>query len=138
MSHELRLNIQSHGDIVAARHEGRRVALEMGFSPTDATLIITAISELARNIVQYAGKGEIILSRGACPPRPCLSIVARDSGPGIPDTRKALQDGYSTSGGLGLGLPGVRRLMDEFELVSEPGKGTVVTLKKWLPGSNGD
>ncbi len=130
---EIRLPITAHGDIVNARQEGRRVAAEMGFSSTDVALIITSISELARNIVQYARQGELVLVINHSNPHPGLVVIARDNGPGIPDIRKAMQDGYSTSGGLGLGLPGVRRLMDEFDIASEVGKGTTVTIKKYLP-----
>ena len=104
---------------------------ELGFSGTDLTLIPTAISELARNIVLYAKSGEIILSPIQRGDRKGISVVAQDEGPGIPDLRRALQDGYSTSRSLGLGLPGVRRLMDEFEIVSEVNRGTKVTVKKW-------
>ncbi len=123
--------INSDQDIVTARQKGRAMAGELGFSAGDATLIATAISELARNIVSYARKGEITLKIVPASSRQGLVIIASDSGPGIPDIRQALRDGFSTSGSLGLGLPGVRRLMDEFELTSKPGRGTVVTVKKW-------
>jgi len=103
----------------------------VGFSATDATLIATAISELARNIVLYATRGEIALTAVENGGRPGVIVVARDKGPGIPDLRRATAGGYSTSGGLGLGLAGVRRLMDEFEIVSEVGTGTTVTARKW-------
>ena len=95
------------------------------------TLIATAISELARNIVQYARQGEIVLSavEGS---RRGIQIVARDHGPGISDLELAMRDGYSTGGSLGLGLPGARRLMDEFAIDSEVGKGTTISMKKWL------
>lgn len=114
-----------------ARQKGRALAIEIGFSAVDATLIATAISELARNIVAYARKGEITLQviRGSS--REGIMVVAGDDGPGIPDIRQAMRDGFSTSGSLGLGLPGVRRLMDEFELVSQSGRGTTVTVRKW-------
>jgi serine/threonine-protein kinase RsbT len=123
--------IRADGDIVVARQKGRVLASRLGFSSSDLTLIATAISELARNILQYAGMGEIVVTHVVGAPRPGLVIIARDKGPGITDLRKALQEGYSTSGGLGLGLPGVRRLMDEFEVASEMGQGTTVTAKKW-------
>ncbi len=97
----------------------------------DLTLISTAISELARNIVLYAKRGEILLGHMHDGEKRGISVVARDEGPGIPNVERALQDGYSTSGGLGLGLPGTRRLVDELEVVSEVGRGTTVTLKKW-------
>jgi len=128
---EIRVAINSDQDIVTARQKGRAMAGELGFSAGDATLIATAISELARNIVSYARKGEITLKIVPASSRQGLVIIASDSGPGIPDIRQALRDGFSTSGSLGLGLPGVRRLMDEFELTSKPGRGTVVTVKKW-------
>src|SRR5215469_14471162 len=103
----------------------------MGFVATDATLIATAISELARNIVSYARRGEITLRVVNGSNREGLSITASDSGPGIRDIPQAMRDGFSTSGSLGIGLPGVRRLMDEFEIVSAPGQGTTVLVKKW-------
>jgi serine/threonine-protein kinase RsbT len=129
---EIRVAINSDQDIVSARQKGRVVANELGFSSGDATLIATAISELARNIVSYAGKGQIIIKmvvNGLN--RQGIAVIAADDGPGIADIRQALRDGFSTSGSLGLGLPGVRRLMDEFEITSQPGKGTTVAVKKW-------
>jgi serine/threonine-protein kinase RsbT len=128
---EIRVAINSDQDIVTARQKGRALAIELGFSTGDATLIATSISELARNIVSYARKGEIILKAVQGSSRLGISIVASDRGPGIWDIRQAMKDGFSTSGSLGLGLPGVRRLMDEFEIDSEPGRGTIVTVKKW-------
>lgn len=128
---EIRVAINSDQDIVTARQKGRALATELGFSAGDATLIATSISELARNIVSYARRGEIILKAVHGLSRQGIAIVATDSGPGIRDIRQAMRDGFSTSGSLGLGLPGVRRLMDEFEIASEPGHGTVVTVKKW-------
>jgi serine/threonine-protein kinase RsbT len=107
------------------------MALQLGFRPTEATLIATAISELARNILLYAKTGEIVLGTVERGERRGLEVIARDRGPGIPDPTRAMEDGYSTSGRLGLGLPGVRRLMDEFELRSAPGEGTTVKAKKW-------
>jgi serine/threonine-protein kinase RsbT len=123
--------INSDQDIVTARQKGRALAIELDFSTGDATLIATAISELARNIVSYARRGEITLKSVQASSRQGISIIASDSGPGIHDIRQAMRDGFSTSGSLGLGLPGVRRLMDEFEIASEPGRGTIVTVKKW-------
>ena len=123
--------INSDQDIVAARQRGRALAGELGFSAVDSTLIATAISELARNIVSYAGRGEITLKTIQNSTRQGILIVAADEGPGIHDLRQALRDGFSTSGSLGLGLPGVRRLMDEFEIASQPGRGTRVEVKKW-------
>jgi serine/threonine-protein kinase RsbT len=128
---EIRVAINSDQDIVSARQKGRVMATELGFSSGDATLIATAISELARNIVSYASKGQITLKVVNGLNRQGISVIASDDGPGITDIRQALRDGYSTSGSLGLGLPGVRRLMDEFEISSQPGQGTTVTVKKW-------
>jgi serine/threonine-protein kinase RsbT len=118
-------------DIITARQRGRDLGVELGFPKTDLALIATAISELARNILTYAGDGEIEVASDDAGGRRALVIVARDQGPGIPDLTLALQDGYSTSRSLGIGLPGVRRLMDEFEVTSEPGAGTVVRAIKW-------
>ncbi len=129
---EVQVPVGSDSDIVVARQKGRELALGLGFPTSDATLIATAISELARNILLYAGEGEILLRRTDDGHRQGVVVVARDEGPGIADLRQAMQDGYSTSGHLGLGLPGVRRLMDEFEIESEVTKGTKVTATKWL------
>jgi serine/threonine-protein kinase RsbT len=130
---EIRVAINSDQDIVSARQKGRVVANELGFSSGDATLIATAISELARNIVSYARKGQITIRQVNGLNRRGIAVIADDEGPGIADIRQALRDGFSTSGSLGLGLPGVRRLMDEFEISSQPGKGTTVMVKKWRP-----
>ena len=130
---EVRVRVLRDADVVAARQKGREVAARAGFSPTEATLVATVISELARNIVQFAERGEIMVCPVEQGERTGVMIVARDVGPGIGDVRSALQDGYSTyRGGLGLGLPGSRRLMDEFDIVSEVGKGTTVTMTRWL------
>jgi serine/threonine-protein kinase RsbT len=131
---ETRIAISSDSDIVTARQTGRGLALQLGFSSTDLALIATAISEVARNMSNYAGGGEIVmeLSQGENG-RQGIVIIAVDRGPGIPDIDLAMKDGYSTGNGLGLGLPGSRRLMDEFEVQSEPGKGTKITMKKWRP-----
>lgn len=128
---EIRVTINSDQDIVSARQKGRVMANELGFSSSDATLIATAISELARNIVSYARKGQITLKMVNGLNRQGIAVIAVDDGPGIPDIHQALRDGFSTSGSLGLGLPGVRRLMDEFEITSQPGRGTTVAVKKW-------
>lgn len=132
MAAERRVVIRSDSDIVVARQEGRALAERLGFAGTDLVAIATAISEIARNIIQYAGEGEILLSEVRKEGRSGILIVARDQGPGIANLELAMQDGYSTSGGLGLGLSGARRLVDEFEIVSELGKGTTVTMRKWL------
>jgi serine/threonine-protein kinase RsbT len=128
---EIRILITMDQDIVGARQQGRALAVKLEFSPGESTLIATAISELARNIVSYARQGEIRIRPAQNGERPGIVIVAWDDGPGIQDIRQAMRDGFSTSGSLGLGLPGVRRLMDDFEIVSEQGKGTTVTVKKW-------
>jgi serine/threonine-protein kinase RsbT len=128
---EVQVAINSDQDIVSARQKGRQMATELGFSTGDATLIATAISELARNIVAYARRGQITLRMLNGLNRRGISVMASDDGPGIPDIHQALRDGFSTSGSLGLGLPGVRRLMDEFEIASQPGRGTRVAVKKW-------
>lgn len=130
---DIHVTITSDADIVTARAEGRNAALAMGFSSTDVTIIATAISEVARNIVQYAGRGEILLRERHEDGRTGLVIIARDEGPGIPDVEAAMRPGYSTSNSLGFGLPGARRLVDEFEIVSGRGQGTTVTMTKWLP-----
>jgi serine/threonine-protein kinase RsbT len=130
-ANEARVPIASDTDIVAARSQGRTLAIELGFPSGDITLIATAISELARNILSYARQGEILIKAINGSNHAGILIVASDKGPGISDLRQALRDGFSTSGSLGLGLPGVRRLMDEFEITSEPMHGTTVKVKKW-------
>lgn len=124
------LAIASDVDIVHARQTGRELAAECGFSPGDQTVIAAAVSEIARNILMYARSGEVSFQVVKDGKDEGILIVARDLGPGIPDLTRALQDGYSTSGGLGLGLPGAKRLMDELLIVSEPGNGTTVTMRK--------
>jgi len=119
-------------DIVEARQKGRELAASLGFSGGDLAVIATAISELARNIIEYADKGEIVLSATQQGARHGIVVVARDEGPGIPNIEQAMQDGFSTGKSLGLGLPGAKRLMDEFEIASELGKGTTITMKKWV------
>lgn len=125
------MRITSDRDVVAARHRGRALAESLGFGPTDLAIIATAISELARNIILYARGGEIILKRSGDTAATGIMVVASDTGSGISDVAEAMRDGYSTSGSLGLGLPGVRRLMDEFNIVSRVGRGTTVTVTKW-------
>jgi serine/threonine-protein kinase RsbT len=128
---EVRLSIAADVDVVQARQRGRELASEAGFSNGDQTVIAAAISEIARNIVNYAKRGEITLRLVANGDRHGVVVVAEDHGPGIVDVAQAMQDGYTTSGGLGLGLPGARRLMDEFEIHSVVGRGTTVTMTKW-------
>jgi serine/threonine-protein kinase RsbT len=125
------VSVASVNDIVTARLQGRALAQRLGFSPGEATLVATAISELARNIVQYAGSGDIVLRSTANGSKRGIVVVARDHGPGIADLKLAVRSGYSTSGGLGLGLPGVRRIVDDFQIVSNRHDGTTVTVTKW-------
>jgi RNA polymerase sigma factor (sigma-70 family) len=127
---EVRVPIRTDADIVTARQQVRELAAKGGFSGTELTLIATAVSEVARNIVRFAGSGEICLELVE-EDRPGVRATARDTGPGIVDVDEAMQDGFSTYHGLGLGLPGARRLMDEFAVASEPGRGTTVTMTKW-------
>jgi serine/threonine-protein kinase RsbT len=129
---ESRIAIESDADVVTARQRARGLAAGLDLSSTDQTLLATAISEVARNITTYATRGEVLLSivrdNGG---REGIRVVAHDDGPGIADLELALQDGYTSGGGLGLGLPGARRLVDEFEIESAPSMGTTVTLVKW-------
>jgi serine/threonine-protein kinase RsbT len=123
--------IRADVDILAARQAGRTVASSLAFSPSDLTVIAAAISEVARNILVYAMQGEVQLAVTEQNGRRGVTVIARDDGPGIADVTLALQDGFSTSGSLGLGLPGARRLMDDFAIQSEMGRGTIVTMRKW-------
>ncbi|MCA1718910.1 MAG: anti-sigma regulatory factor [Actinobacteria bacterium] len=132
MADEICVQIKSERDIVAARQEGRKLAAQVGFSGVDLTLIATSISEMARNIAVYAGEGEIVLDAIQNDSKRGIMVIARDEGPGIPDLERAMQDGFSTGKSLGLGLPGAKRLMDSFEVASQAGKGTSVTMKKWV------
>jgi len=129
---EIHVPISSDADIVIARQQGRALAERIGFTGSNLAVVATAISEVARNIVEYAKRGEIVLKGVNQGGRQGLTVMARDQGPGIPDIALAMQDGYSTAKGLGLGLPGARRLMDEFEIISKVGRGTTVTMKKWV------
>jgi serine/threonine-protein kinase RsbT len=130
-----RIAIESDADVVTARQRARALAVGLDMPSTDQTLLATAISEIARNITAYAGRGEILIDlvrddngrRG-------IRVVAVDHGPGIENLERALTDGYTTGGGLGLGLPGARRLVDEFDIETAPGEGTRVTLVKWTRG----
>ncbi|WP_207368953.1 anti-sigma regulatory factor [Heyndrickxia coagulans] len=126
------VKILNEWDIVAARQLGRNIARELDFGAVDQARITTAISELARNIFIYAGQGEIRIEKVLQNGKKGLKVIATDKGPGIENIRKVMEDGYSTSGGLGAGLPGVRRLMDEFDIVSAPNEGTTVTAIKWI------
>jgi serine/threonine-protein kinase RsbT len=129
---EIHVAVRRDVDIVLACQKGRALAERLGMPGNDQVIVVIAISEVARNIVNYADRGEIVLSAfGQNGRRRGISIVAHDEGPGILDIERALQDGYSTGGGLGLGLAGARRLMDEFKVLSQPGKGTTIVMRKW-------
>ena len=128
---EAKISLGTDSDIVTARRRGRELALEIGFSPTDATVIATAISEVARNIVRFATSGDVTIRRVTEGDAAGILVIARDTGPGIADLETAMTVGYTTYGGRGLGLPGARRLMDEFEIISELDCGTTVTMTKW-------
>ncbi len=125
------LPIASNADIVAVRQRVRTVTIELGFSLIDQTKVVTAASELARNALVYAGGGQVSIELVQTAQRRGLRLEFRDEGPGIPDLEQALTDGWTTGSGLGLGLSGSRRLVDEFDLVSAPGEGTTVTVTKW-------
>jgi serine/threonine-protein kinase RsbT len=132
MENGARVAIKSAADIVTARQKGRTLATELGFDGSELTVIATAISEVARNIVTHAKSGEMTLEPLNQNGKHGILIVAHDEGPGIPDVSRAMQYGYSTVKGLGVGLPGAKWLMDEFEIESKIGNGTKVTMKKWL------
>ncbi|PLS04862.1 anti-sigma regulatory factor [Neobacillus cucumis] len=132
MENQSSVKILSEWDIVAARQLGRNIAKELGFGTVDQARITTAISELARNIYLYAGQGEIQFEPVNEFEKRGLKVTAVDHGPGIQDIRRAMEDGFSTSGGLGAGLPGVKRLMDEFDLITSLGEGTTIQVVKWL------
>ncbi|KZE36966.1 serine/threonine protein kinase [Bhargavaea cecembensis] len=132
MAYRSSVDIHTEWDIVAARQLGRNEAKKVGFGTVDQARITTAISELARNIYLYAGAGKIEIERLNEDGLFGIAIIASDEGPGIPDVRKVMEDGYSTSGGLGAGMPGVKRLMDDFRIDTERGKGTKITAIKWL------
>jgi serine/threonine-protein kinase RsbT len=130
--HESVIPIESDADVVTARQQARAMASQLELTSTDQTLLATAISEVARNITTYAKRGEVLLAiisdnngrRG-------IRVIAKDDGPGIENVEEALQDGYTSGGGLGLGLPGARRLVHEFHIETAPGQGTKVTLVMW-------
>lgn len=128
---EERIPIRTDADIVLARQRGRALATELGFAQIDRVLIVAAISELARNVIEYAQKGEMVLHSLRSANKKGIEIIMHDEGPGISDITQALQDGYPTRKYLGLGLPGTKRIMDEFNIVSKVGNGTTVTMKKW-------
>lgn len=131
------VKVQDEWDIVNARQMGRELAKELGFGTVDQARITTAVSELARNIYLYAPGGDICIEAIEEPGRIGLKMSAKDEGPGIEDISRAMEDGYTTSGGLGAGLPGVKRLMDEFTIRSERNEGTEIITKKWLRSAGG-
>ena len=131
MSDETCLRVERDADVVAARQKGRELAALAGITGSDLTVVATAISEIARNIIVYAKRGQIVLRIAQNGHRRGVVVIATDEGPGIADIDLAMRDGFSTGKSLGLGLPGARRLMDEFEIVSEPGQGVMVTMTKW-------
>ncbi len=133
MATDIVVDIDNSDDIVAARKAGHQLALDLGFSLTDVTMIATAISEIARNITSYAGRGAVRVAVQDREGRKALVVRAEDEGPGIADIERAMEDGYSTGRGLGLGLPGARRLMDRLIVQSALGRGTVVEMWKWVP-----
>ena len=132
MADEIRVAIRTDADVVTARQEARTMGSRLGFSSTDLTLLATAISEVARNITTYAGEGEVLLRVLDQDGRQGIEVLATDEGPGIDDVELAMQDGFTTGNGLGLGLPGTRRLVDDFSLQTTPGAGTTVRLVKWI------
>jgi serine/threonine-protein kinase RsbT len=127
------VDIDNSDDIVEARKAGHQLALDLGFSLTDVTMIATAISEIARNITSYARRGAVWVFVADREGRKALVVRAEDQGPGIADIERAMEDGYSTGRGLGMGLPGARRLMDRLFVESALGRGTVVEMWKWVP-----
>jgi serine/threonine-protein kinase RsbT len=130
---EVVVAINTSDDIVAARKAGHHLAQDLGFSLTDVTMIATAISEIARNITSYAGRGEVCVTIADREGRRALVVRAEDDGPGIADIDRAMEDGYTTGRGLGMGLPGARRLMDRLIVESALGRGTVIEMWKWVP-----
>ncbi len=129
---ERRVPVRDESDVAMVRKKAREVGRGAGLRHPSIEALATAVSEVARNMVVYAGGGEVLLQVEESSSRPAVVAVARDEGPGIPEIERAMQDGYSTGGSLGLGLPSARRLTDEFEIVSVPGQGTTVTLRIWI------
>lgn len=131
LNNEKSMPLMSDVDVLNARRQGKELASSLHFSNSELTIIATAISEIARNTVLYAKDGRIVLRVIQQGRRRGVQVITEDHGPGIADLSLAMQDGYTTSRGLGIGLPGAKRLMDEFEIVSEVGKGTTISMKKW-------
>ncbi len=126
------ISVVSDEDVILARQKVRLQAQEMGFSLLNQTRLVTAVSELARNIVVHAREGRVSVFKAKAGDKTGLKVVFEDNGPGIPDIEKAMEEGFSTVGSMGIGLKGARRLVDEFDIKSFPGKGTTVTITKWL------
>jgi serine/threonine-protein kinase RsbT len=131
-AHKQQVKLSSEGDVVTVRKVVRAAAIELGFGVTDITRIVTAASELARNVYRFAGVGVMTLESKLNSGRKGIILTFTDNGPGIEDIETAMNVGYTTGGGLGLGLPGAKRLMDEMVLESKPGHGTKVRVVKWL------
>lgn len=131
MPEQVLISIRQDTDIVLACRKGRLLAEQVGFSTDSQIAIVTAISEVASNIVKYAGRGEIALHVVRRNGKHGLQVLAQDWGAGIANVEQAMQDGFSTGGSLGLGLPGARRLMDEFEISTQIGQGTQIAMIKW-------
>src|SRR6266540_5686136 len=132
LNEEFCVLIKAAGDIVVARQKGRALAIQLGFAGSDPTVIAAAISEVARNIVNHAKHGEIVLSGVHDSRRHGIQVIARDDGPGIANVEQAMRYGFSSNKGMGVGLPGAKWLMDEFDIQSQVGKGTRVSMRKWV------
>jgi len=130
------LRLTDESDVAESRQRARAAGRSVGLSPTEIEKLATAVSEVARNVVLHAGRGELLAEVDRGELRPVLVVTARDQGPGIPSIEEAMKDGFSTGKGLGLGLPSARSLVDELEIESERGRGTTVRLKKWLGPSS--
>lgn len=128
---EITLPIKRDTDIVLACQKGRTLAAQLGLSDNDQVIVVIAVTEVARNILRYADQGKIELNSVEQNQKKGIEVVAQDQGPGIADIDLVLQDGYSTGGGLGLGLSGAKRLMDEFDISTQVGEGTTITMRKW-------
>jgi len=136
-AHYDRQPIRDESDLVVARRRARELAIAQGLSEVAVEALATAVSEVGWNIIVHAGNGELLFGAIANAAGRGVVVIARDAGPGIADIQQAMQDGYSTKSGLGDGLPGARRLVDEFEIESRPGVGTTVTLRKWERAQGG-
>mgnify|MGYP001814975291 FL=1 len=129
--HQVRIPVRDGSGVAWSVLEARKMAKAIGYDEHIGQMIATAVSELAYNIIKYAGRGEILMGQITAGSRVGVEVIARDRGPGIEDTQKAMADHFSSGGTLGLGLPGVKRMMDEFDLASQPGQGTTVIIRKW-------